>query len=183
MADNTFLDEFKEYKNIPSDNTDTDTILNKILDGAEGYLKSQYQLYLEKESISKIYNGKNLDFIVLPSKYISLSNVNIDSVDIDLNNFYLNDNLLFYINNFYPSGIQNIKVDFDIGFETTDDIPKDLKLAFFILADKYYENIQQNMNNFDYVADSDFGRQKMLNTLPKNFYLLLQPHISISLGV
>jgi len=183
MADNKFLDEFKEYKDIPTDNTDTDTILNKVLDGAESYLKTQYYVYLEKESLTKKLNGKNYNFVVLPNKYISLTSVKIDGVDIDLANFYVSGNLVYYINNIFSFGVQNIEVDFDIGFEDSDDIPADLKVAFFIVADKLYENVQQNTNTIDYSADSNFGRVKTLNTLPDTFYRLLQPHISPVLGV
>jgi len=48
---NRYLDKYKLYKNIATDDTSLDDLLNQLLDSGETYFKS-YGIYLEEETIT-----------------------------------------------------------------------------------------------------------------------------------
>jgi hypothetical protein len=181
MAGNKFLTDYKVYKNINASNTDDDDLLNQILDAAQNYFEEQYSIYLESKDKDLVYSGNNTIYLTLPTKYISLNSVKVDSKDIDTANFYIEENLLYYTTGYFPGGYGNIVISVHLGFDSTSNIPKSLLEAFLIMADKYYENSKQNGNNIDLYTDPVAGHMKIKNDLPKTFYTLIQPHLVYSL--
>jgi len=181
MANNKFLDDYKKYKNIASGNTDEDSLLNQILDSVEDYYKQQYSIYLESADIAWVYSGSRQSSIALPTQYLSLSEIDIDGNSVDLGKFYLNDNLLHYMSNTFPTGYGNVTVKVHAGFDSTSNIPKSLLESYLILSDKFYENAKQNSNSIDSYTDPMSGHMRVLSTLPKTYYFLLQPHLVYTL--
>jgi hypothetical protein len=182
MADNTFLNDYKTYKNIVSSNTDDDDLLNQILDGVQSYFEDEYSIYLESEDKDLYYSGNNNKYLVLPTKYLSLNSVTMDGSDVDLATLYVEDNLLWNTITYFTKGFGNIKVSAHLGFDSTSNIPKSLLEAFLILADKFYENAKQNGNSIDLYTDPVAGHMRIKDSLPKTYFTLLQPHIVYKLA-
>lgn len=180
MADNAFLDDYKKYKNISSNNNDDDSLLNQTLDAVEDYFQKQYFIYLEKKTFDYTVSGKNNSLIALPTYYLSISDVKLGGKSIK-DDTYLEDNILFYTKGIYTKGYGNLVVSADWGFDS-GQVPKSLLEAFLILSDKYYENAKQNLNTIGSYNDPMNGGMKLVSTLPKTYYTLLQPHIVENIG-
>ena len=178
---NRYLDKYKLYKNIATDDTSLDDLLNQLLDSGETYFKS-YNIYLEEETVTFKYNGNGDNMLTLPTLTIqSIEEIKIGGVSIDLINFYREGNLLYYIGNVFIKGIQNIEVTLKVGYTDVDSTPDDLLLALLIFVDKLYESVKNNENSVSYMQDSVGGNSHYTPNLPKNFYVLIKPYEVIRL--
>jgi len=177
MADNNFLSDFKTYKNIKQDNTDMDDLINQTLDASQDYFEKEYWIYLDSSNNTFTFSGNFQSVLFLPTYYFTLKSVTINSSDINTDNFYVEGNAIYYIDNLYPKGLGNIKINVDLGFSTKDDIPKSLLEAFLIYADRLYEDAINNSNSNVSFTDPVAGKMQLVNKLPDSFYRLLNPHI------
>jgi len=172
------LNDFKQYKNLDLTDTSDDSIIDTILYGVEGFLKTQYNIYLQPELVTLKFNGDGTDTLILPTNQIEIVNLYIDDILQDLSKFYLEYNVLKNIDSVFTKGIQNIKIDANLGY---NELPNDLKLAVFILADKIYNDNKNNVDSLSTISDPNMGRLAFVNNIPKKFYIFINPYIIINL--
>ena len=178
------LDEFKVYANIQNDNTEFDDLLNQLLYSIEDFLKNQYGIYLVKTNFKKYFNGNGKNIMYLPYTNLLINELKINEDLID-SNHYIVDEFLLKLKNplVFTQGFQNIYIDFDTGYYVDDisQIPQDLKLAIFILVNKLFENVKNNTDTIKTFSDPVSGRMQMLNSIPNEFYMLINKYIPINI--
>ena len=181
MADNNFLSDFKTYKGINQDNSDTDSLMNQTLNAIQDALAKEYWVYLDSTDNTFVFSGNNQNKLFLPTYYFTLNSIKINGTSIDLSKFYIEGNIIHYINNTFPKGYGNIEVSVKLGFSSKDDIPKSLLEAFLIYADNVYESALTNNNSNTVITDPVGGHMTMVNKLPGSFYRLLNPHVVVNM--
>lgn len=114
--------------------------LEKFTGVQEDELSSQAELFLgsasdiirnylgydpELKNYKKAFNGNGTNILRLGSKPIQkINEVEINGVVEPMEDFYFDDDTLFYKDGFIPEGIKNVRIDFDSGFETIPDLIK-----------------------------------------------------------
>jgi len=178
------LDEFKVYANIQSDVNTYDDLLNQLLFSIEDFLKNQYGIYLVKTNFKKYFDGNGKSVMYLPYSNIVVNELKIDDKLLNSSD-YLVDEFILKLKNplIFAQGFQNIYINFDVGYyvDDTSQIPQDLKLAIFILVNKLFENVKNNTDTIKTFSDPVSGRMQMLNSIPNEFFMVVNKYIPISL--
>lgn len=123
----------------------------------------------ELKNYKKAFNGNGQNYLRLETKPIQkINEVEINGVVEPLEDFYFDDDTLFYKDGFIPEGIKNVRIDFDSGFETIPDLIKltCLRIAA-ILATEADQNIGITSKSF-----GESGSRTFYNFTNFNKYLL-----------
>lgn len=142
---NIYLTLFKEFLEIDTNNTDYDILLNRSLDSAVGYIDTMFNIKLFK-TIDEVLllSGNDLKVLRLEiAPILSITELKEEGVLIDPSEYYFKYNKLFYKEDTFPEGFNNIEVKLTYGYDNTD-IPKDLLFALLKVAEKFYTDASQN---------------------------------------
>lgn len=170
------LNDFKKFAELAVEEIDKDDKISLMLSSAEKYIKDAYNIAIQEETIVQTFDGEAVSYITLSYAPTALTSVVLDGDIIDNVNFSIRDNVLRYLDNIFTIGYDNVVVTYTTGYADTD-IPGDLKLALFKLANKFYIDADEERDGVSsYQTNTKTGVYYEVQHLPTSFEILINPY-------
>lgn len=161
-----FLEEFKRYLEFDVTDDREDTLLDIVLLGTQSFIGSVYGTVIGQQVVTDTLNGNGQAYYYLnQSPIVTISSLSIDGTAVDIGDYYFKDNEIRMITGTFTSGTQNVDINYTIGYDTSD-IPDDLKLALFKIAEKMYYDASQNRDGVSVISNDIKQRASFVDKIP-----------------
>lgn len=166
MADNIFLSPFKEYLERDVTNEEQDAVLNICLNSAQQFIETSIGIVIGNRDETLLLNGNGFSFIqsdVWPLTVIS--SITIGDTLQDISNYYFDGYEIGLLTGVFTSGTRNVEVEVSVGYTDTN-IPADLLMALFKLAEKQFIDATDNREGISLLSNDIKQRVSYTNKLP-----------------
>jgi hypothetical protein len=112
------LEQFQKYSNVYGDNVG---LQQSYIDSAENIIENYLGYKLIEQVYESILNGNGTNELQLKAKPINeILSVEIDGKLIDINEFFTENEFLYYKFGIFPIGYRNVIVNYETGYKKID---------------------------------------------------------------
>ena len=173
-----YLSELKDYMELQNDESVNDLLLS-VGSAALSFIERYCNITLSVKTKTVTLSGNGTDTIILDDYPITLvSEIKIDNILKDTNDFILNGTRLIYKNGIFPHKKYNIEITYNYGYT---EVPSDILLAMFRLAETWYMDARDNRMNINSYSTGhgSFDEKLYQRELPSGVKSLLLPYIRV----
>ncbi len=137
MADLTNLENLKQHLDIESDDTEFDSLLQRLITAASEQIEAYCGRTFDVRDYSETYDGGASDILFLRNTpIVSVASLSIDDEIIEPAEYKVYDDYLRLVSRLFTPGLRNVSVDYSAGcFDPqTESPPVDLEDACIQLA-------------------------------------------------
>lgn len=188
------LDTFKAYAKEYSADADAENLLRDFINEASQLIESYCNRFFKQRTITENLNGGgSYELMLCQWPVTAITSLYIDSTRsfgaetlVDPSEYVIGVNekgegvTVELLGSRFPRGRKNVKIVFDMGYLTLDDVPSDLQLACKRTAAYYYK--QQQNEDFIETAKSKGGENiTLIDGIPESATQLLESYVRLEI--
>ena len=174
------LTEFKIFMDYDEEDVTHDNFFDIALGAAERFIENYCGIKLDVDTITSTTNGDSTAVLFLPVLPIgTINSVEVDGVVKDASEYYVSNGAVRLVADVFSAGVQNIVVDYTTGYADID-LPNDIKVSMFRIADKIFKDAIQNRDGIDsFSSQTKMGVNYIQQDLPEGVQLMLNMYRNI----